>query len=198
VARGFNDRTYRVALTVNEIETFKQCIQDDDPLALQEAIDFFPFEESDLQALLNRPFTPPFREGRFSDGSHAVFYSAWERETAGDEYAHTAPSYFPATMRTWIFRLHLIDCHVLGTLADLRPLVATFPGLITNDHGFCREVGADAFAKNSDGLLAVSVRRAAGTNAAIFKRDCLSDPKQIGSVLCTVDAVAKTATYEFS
>jgi hypothetical protein len=203
--RDCDIRAYRVALTVNEKEIFDRCIDNQDSQALQEAAEFFPFAESDLQALLDGPFTPkpvsegkPFREGRFSDGSHAVFYSAQEPETARDEYAHIAPIYFPGSMGTLTFRINLIDCRVLGSLYDLRPLAETFPDLIANDHGFCRDVGASISARGNDGLIAISVRRANGTNAAIFKRDCLSDPRHIGFVMCTVDAVAKRATCQIA
>ena len=196
---------YRVALTLNEIEILRQCTDSQDAEAYQEATAFFPLEESDLPALLDGPFTAkpvgegkPFSESRFSDGSHAVFYSAQERKTAGQEYAHNAPNYIPEAMGTVTFRIHLIDCRVLGTLSDLRPLAEAFPGLIADEHGFCRDVGASIFARGIDGLLAFSVRQTDGTNAAIFKRVCLSDPRHIGWVMCTVDAVAKRATCQIA
>jgi hypothetical protein len=202
VPRDFDDRMYRVALTLNEIDILRQCIDSQDPLAFQEATTFFQLEESDLPALLDGPFTAksigegkPFRQSRFSDGSYAVFYSAQEPGTAGQEYAHNAPTYIPETMGTVTFQIHLIDCRVLGTLPDLRPLTKAFPQLIAHEHSFCREVGANVVTGGIDGLLATSVRQPDGTNAAIFKRVCLSDPRHIGLVMCTVDAVAKKATY---
>jgi RES domain len=194
-----DNRTYRVTLTLDEKAILKQCIDDGDVNALQEATTFFEIEDSDLLTLLDDPFTPkpvnskPFPESRFSDGGHAVFYSAQERETAGTEYAHNAPKYIPVAMGTVKLTLHLIDCRVRGTLSDLRPLVSAFPNLIAHRHDFCHGVGAHAVTRNIDGLLAPSVRQPSGTNAAILKRSCLSEPQKIGSVVCTVDPIAKHA-----
>jgi hypothetical protein len=191
---------YRVTLTLDEIAILKQCIGDGDADALQEATMFFEIDDSDLLALLDGPFTPkpvngkPFPESRFSNGDHAVFYSAQERETAGREYAHNAPKYIPEAMGTVKLTLHLIDCRVRGTLSDLRPLVSAFPPLIAHQHDFCHGVGAHAVTRNIDGLLASSVRQPSGTNAAILKRSCLSEPQKIGSVVCTVDPVTNNAT----
>jgi hypothetical protein len=122
-----------------------------------------------------------------------VFYLAPEQETAGKEYAHHAPRYIPKTMGIVSLTLHLIDCRLRGTLGDLRPLVDDFPDLIGDRHDFCHDVGARAVAENIDGLFARSVRQTNGTNAAIFKRSCLSEPQKIGSVVCTVDPVANNA-----
>jgi hypothetical protein len=191
---------YRVALTLDEIAILKQCIKDGDAAALQEATTFFEIEDSDLLTLLDGPFTPkpvngkPFSESRFSDGSHGVFYSAQEQETARREYAHNAPRYIPENMGTVSLKLHLIDCRVRGMLSDLRPLIGNFPCLIEDRHDFCREVGGRAIAQDIDGLLASSVRHTGGTNGAILKRSCLSEPQKIGSVICTVDATASKAT----
>ena len=172
----------------------RQCIDDRDAAAYQEVTTFFQIDESGLLALLNDPFTPkpvgngkPFVESRFSDGSHGVFYSAQEQKTAGKEYAHHAPEYIPQTMGTVTFTLHLIDCRVRGTLSDIRPLAQAFPDLIADRHDFCHDVGANAIAQGVDGLLASSVRRMDGTNAGIFKRSCLSEPRKISSVIYTVD-----------
>jgi hypothetical protein len=191
---------YRVTLTLDEKAILKQCIDDGDAVALQEATAFFEIEDSDLLKLLDDPFTPkpvngkPFPESRFSDGDHGVFYSAQGQETAGREYAHHAPRYIPASVGVVSLRLHLIDCRVRGTLGDLRPLIGDFPYLIDDRHHFCHDVGARAFAQNIDGLLASSVRHTTGTNGAIFKRLCLSEPQKIGSVVCTVDPAAGKAT----
>ena len=192
---------YRVALTLDEKAILKQCIDNQDAAALQEATTFFQVEESDLLTLLDDPFTPksvgdgkPFPESRFSDGNHGVFYSAQEQETAGKEYAQHAPKYIPETMGTVVLSLHLIDCRVRGTLTDLRPLALDFPDLIAEQHDFCHEVGALVAKETIDGLLASSVRQTGGTNAPLFKRSCLSEPRKIGSAVCTVDTVAKNAT----
>ena len=195
---------YRVTLTLDEKAILKQCIDDGDAVALQEATAFFEIEDSDLLKLLDDPFTPkpvngkPFPESRFSDGDHGVFYSAQGQETAGREYAHHAPRYIPASIGVVSLRLHLIDCRVRGMLGDLRPLIGDFPYLIGDRHDFCHDVGARAVAQNIDGLLASSVRHTSGTNGAIFKRPCLSEPQKIGSVVCTVDAAAKNATCKIA
>jgi hypothetical protein len=190
----------RVTLTLDEKSILKECIDDGDADALQEALTFFEIEDSDLLALLDDPFKPkpvngkPFPESRFSNGGHPVFYSAQEQETAGKEYAHHAPRYIPKTMGIVSLNLHLIDCRVRGTLADLRPLKDDFPNLISDRHDYCHDVGARAVAKDIDGLSAWSVRRTNGTNAPIFRRLCLSEPQKIGTVVCTVDPVANNAT----
>jgi RES domain-containing protein len=192
---------YRVTLTLDEKDILKQCIDDGDADALQEATTFFEIEDLDLLALLDDPFKPkpvngkPFPESRFSNGDHPVFYSAQEQETACKEYAHHAPRYgIPKAMGIVSLKLHLIDCRVRGMLGDLRPLIDDFPYLIGGRHDSCHDVGARAVAQNTDGLLASSVRHTSGTNGAIFKRSCLSEPQKIGTVVCTVDPVAKNAT----
>jgi hypothetical protein len=200
-AQHVNHRLFRVALTLDEIAILKQCIDKQDPAAFVEASKFFELDESDLSKLLDGPFTPkpvdggkPFPERRFSNGDYGVFYSAHEQETAGVEYAHYAPKYVPENVGTVQLRLHLISAQINGTLKDVRSLTVTHPELIVDAHDFCHEVGALAVAQGTDGLLAASVRRVGGTNAAIFKRGCLSDPQKSGTVICEVNAAAKTAT----
>jgi len=200
-----DERVYRLALTIDEIEMIRGCIDDDDPLALQEAIEFFRITDVDLPNLLNGPFTrrtsatgKPFSEGRFSNGDYAVFYSAHERDTAGHEYAHNAPKYFHASMGTDVqFRIHLIDCQFAGTASELRPLAAKFPELVADTHDFCHEVGRAGVAAALDGFLATSVRNPGGTTVPVFSRAALSDPQRIGNAVCEVNAVAATAIVRF-
>ena len=143
-----DERVYRLALTIDEKEIIIRCTDKNDPLALQEALEFFRIGDSDLIKLLDDPFTSKsvtgkrFAAGRFSNGDHAVFYSAREYETAGDECAHNTPRYFPAAMGPAVqYRIHLIDCRFNGTASDLQPLSADFPGLIADAHDFCHDVG---------------------------------------------------------
>lgn len=199
-----DERVYRLALTIDEIDIIRGCVRDGDPIALQEAIDFFRIGDSDLIKLLDGPFTPknvtgkPFTEGRFSNGDHAVFYSAREYETAGDECAHNAPIYFPAAMGPAVqYRIHLIDCRFNGTASDLQPLSADFPGLIADAHDFCHEVGRAGVAAPVDGFLATSVRHSGGTTVPVFSRPALSDPRKIRDATCVVNAIARTAVVQF-
>ncbi len=196
-----DERVFRIALTLDEIDLIKKCIDDHDQIALQEAMKFFELDDSDLEKLLNEPFNPktiaggkPFPESRFSNGDYAVFYSAQEQETAGEEYAHTAPTYVPESMRAVELRLHLITCRFSGIVKDMRPLSDAFPGLTADAHDFCRELGREAVAQDQDGLFSRSVRHKGGTSVPVFKRRCLSEPQNSGVVICSIDAVTKTAT----
>ena len=199
-----DDRICRVALTVNEIQQIREFVNADDPLALQEVIDFFELKARDLDRLVDQPFTAkpfsssgkPFPESRFSDGSFPVFYSALERETACAEYAHYAPKYFTASLGKIELRLHVIGVHFVGSTRDLRAASGKFPGLVTEDHNFCREVGVAAYAQNLDGLIAKSVRRPTGSNLPILRRSTLSEPQELGKITFHVDATAGTATFD--
>jgi hypothetical protein len=200
-----DERVQRLALTIDERKIIRDCVDDNDALALQEALEFFRITDADLPGLLDGPFTPrasapgkPFAEGRFSNGDHAVFYTAREPDTAGHEYAHSAPKYFGASLGPKVqFRIHLIDCRFAGTASELRLLATDFPGLVADAHDFCHEVGRAGVAARVDGFLATSVRHPGGTTIPVFSRPTLSDPRKVGDALCEVDAVAGKAIIRF-
>jgi hypothetical protein len=72
-----DERVYRLALTIDEKEIIIRCTDKNDPLALQEALEFFRIGDSDLIKLLGDPFTSALQEnalppGRFSNGIAGV------------------------------------------------------------------------------------------------------------------------------
>jgi len=147
-------------------------------------------------ARLAASFTGPFRQGRFSDGSYGVLYTARKHLTANKEYAHWTPhSYNPPADRPYKVRLQLVSCVVQGPGKDVRRLLPRFPWLIDDDYTQCRALGLAAKAEGLYCLIAPSARdRQGGVTVPVFDIAAVSDGQQEGSVLFTIYA-GRPTTY---
>jgi RES domain. len=147
--------------------------------------------QHDLSWLFDR-FTPRpgsigFSRGRFGDGSHPVFYSAKESETAVAEYAH----HYQNRVRTGQaparpYLVGLYEFHFDGSSKDLRPLAPHYPVLVDPNpvtaYPACQEIGRDAFRSGPDAFLTVSARWREGTCVPIFRRQVLERPAFISGI----------------
>ena len=142
------------------------------------------------EALCNAPFKPKRRlrprPTRFSDGSFPVFYCALERETAQAETEHWFAEFAgrPQGERTAVYSC--FACDFSGETKDLRPQQGQWPDLThPYDYTFCNALGAEAVEENLDALLAPSVRRATGTNLAVFAKRAVSNPGDLVLMMIT-------------
>ena len=137
------------------------------------------------QALLDEPFRPrtetrpPFRVGRFGDGTLGVYYAALEQRTCEREIAfhlgsETADAYaagFRAPRRYM-----LVECEYGGTTAELRGQEGMHPQLVSPseaDYPFCQRLAHQAVAAGIAGFLTRSARAPDGTCVPVFARDAL-------------------------
>jgi hypothetical protein len=159
-----------------------------------EAIEFLGAEASlgtsDVAERLATSFNPPFRTGRFSNGSYALLYTARKHRTANKEYAYRSKQSFnPKSSAPYKIQLQLVSCVVQGPAKDLRRLVSQFPWLIGDDHAKCQSLGAAARAEGLSCLIAPSARdRPKGVTVPIFEATSVSEGRQDGMVVFTVRA----------
>ena len=147
-----------------------------------------------LEELCDAPFRPKPRlrkldhATRFSDGSHPVFYSSLEAETAETEIRHLLTTFAAKPARPRTFYYSRFACDFDGAAKDLRPKEAQWPKLVhDNDYRFCNRLGAEAVRLGLDGLLTPSARRKTGTNLPVFARSAISNPG---------DSVGMAITYD--
>jgi hypothetical protein len=159
-----------------------------------EALEFLGGEPSlgptDVGNLLSASFIPPFRPGRFSNGTHGVLYTARTHLTANKEYAYwTRRSFNPITSDPYRVRLQLISRIVTGPAKDVRGLLPRFPWLIDDNHAQCQALGAAAIAEGLHCLITPSARdRPRGTTVPIFEASSVSQGRQDGVVIFTIRA----------
>lgn len=148
-----------------------------------------PFEEADLydpiRAAIEWPFEHPCRT-RYSDGSFGVWYGARTLETSIWETAYhfrrdTLASEIAARSRVPIYqerRVHRVRCSAM--LVDLRALCAEEPRLLDpDDYSYCQTLGAQLRAAALPGVQSLSARHAGGEIAGVFRREALSDPRDV-------------------
>ena len=146
-----------------------------------------------LEELCNAPFRPKRRLGhttRYSDGSHLVFYSALESETAEAEVVHWFKKGFgghPQGQRSAYYQR--FTCWFEGQEKDLRDKQSEWPELVhDSDYTFCNRIGAEAVRLELDGLVVPSARRENGSNLPVFKRSAVRDPEAQDLVKITIDS----------
>jgi hypothetical protein len=148
-----------------------------------------PFEEAALydpiRAAIDWPFEHPCCT-RYSDGSFGVWYGARTLETSILETVHhfrrdTLASQVAARSRSPIYqerRVHRVRCSAI--LVDLRAQCAEEPRLLDpDDYAYCRGLGAHLRGAALPGLQSRSARHTAGEIAAVFRREVLSDPRDV-------------------
>ena len=87
-------------------------------------------------------------------------------------------------------------CDFNGTAKDLRPKIGEWPGLLyDNDYEFCNGLGAEALALSLGGLLTPSVRRQSGTNLPVFKREAISNFREVVPFAITYDPATELVSF---
>src|SRR5260370_17179774 len=101
-----------------------------------EALEFLGGETAlgvvSITELVQIPFRPPFREGRYSAGTiYGVLYTARRHRTANKEVAYWQRQFYnPPPGVTYRIRLQLISWLVRGGAKDVRPFLNKFPCLL--------------------------------------------------------------------
>lgn len=160
--------------------------------------------KTSLEDLCDAPFRPKRRLGmatRYSDGSHPVFYSSLDPETAKAEVAHWFREVFggrPQGQRSAYYQR--FTCLFEGGEKDLRDKQSEWPELVhDSDYTFCNRIGAEAVRLELDGLVVPSARRESGSNLPVFKRPAIRDPESQDVVKITLDPrTGETATASVS
>lgn len=131
---------------------------------------------------------PPYREGRFSDGTFGVYYSALEEETCKAEVAyHLQKDIDDPDPRSY----SMIECRYEGRTANLLGKEGQHPQLVGSMEAawsFCQDLGREAVERGVDGFLTASARRPGGTCVPVFTREALSDPQVGNSYRMTIRA----------
>jgi RES domain len=144
-----------------------------------------------ITELVQIPFTPPFREGRYSAGTtYGVLYTARRHRTANKEVAYWQRQFYnPPSGVTYRIQLQLISWFVRGAAKDVRRFVNQFPWLIDDDHARCWALGAQARAEGLVCLIAPSARdRPRGTTVPVFQADAVSQGRYDGEVTFSISA----------
>jgi len=157
-------------------------------------------QSDDPDLYLRKPFDPKPQypeQSRFSDGKTAVYYGAFERETARAEVIYHLPSrlgrHGPAYYRE-------VNCDFRGTAKDLRSHIRRLPFLTADKEqgGYdkCNEVAKEAIGQGLDGLLTKSARRAEGTCVPVFRRDALSNSRPGRYIALSYDPISGTVAID--
>ena len=139
----------------------------------------------DARELISSPFKPKpphgRYQGRFSDGSVGVFYGALERETAQEEVTSFCVRVIFAGQDEGTRAFYqFAECDFAGDVKDLRLDGVQWQFLCSADEGvypICQAIGREAVDEGLDGLVTRSARRAAGTNAPVFRESALANPQ---------------------
>jgi hypothetical protein len=139
-----------------------------------------PFEDAELIAAIEFPFKH-FSASRFSRGHFGVWYGSEELNTTVYETVYhwrngfLVDAGFDAIEGVAIERrVHLVHCR--GGLLNLLPKRNDWPELRADDYNQCQKFGERIYREGHPGLWTPSTR-CEGTNAAVFNRNILSDPR---------------------
>ena len=135
-----------------------------------------------------------FGEGRFSDGSFGVYYSALDEITCRMELRYhlskgVAEHSIVASRYERVYSL--IHCKYQGRTADLLGKEEDHPQLVSDaedGYPFCQALALEAVEHDIAGFLAPSARHDGGTCVPIFFRTALSEPEIRTRVRATVSA----------
>lgn len=158
------------------------------PPAYQSAVPVIdrPFEDAQWFNAIQWPFeSRNWKASRFSDGRYGVWYGADTVETSVHE---TVYHWFHGLLSDAGFeheavvaerRVHAVACEAM--LLDLRRAIRQAPSVVhPTDYASAQAVGARLQREGHPGLLAPSVRHAAGLNYAVFNPAVLSNPRVHG------------------
>jgi hypothetical protein len=190
------DAVYRLANADKRVEALAALGHE--PSDIEETLAFLNEASSlDPASLIDGVFNlwqgrQTWPEGRFSDGSYPVFYTALEWETAEAEIAHYIPRRFGENLSGSVFYDRL-ECRLDAMSYDLRPARDHFPFLIEEPWPPCQALAREARSREAGALLTQSARRLEGSNVPVFDRRTLSAPKLVGGVAFKcVDGVVTT------
>ena len=147
------------------------------PCSLEEVLDYAFRPRADME--------PPYRDGRFGDGTFGVYYSALEEETCKEEVAHHLQKDDDASPRSYT----MIECRYEGTTANLLGQEKSHAKLVSRTKAgwpFCQKLGCQAIARGLDGFLTASARSHGGTCVPVFSRSALSEPQVGNRYLVTI------------
>ena len=195
------ERVYRVTQPGSRWSAIHRLHQElGDGREFAEALDFLestePLGPADLFACIANAFRPPFRSGRFSDGSYGVLYTARQYRTANKEYAYWSKKGFNPTLEPYKIKLQLISIQLRGFGKDLRRFVTEFPWLVDDDHTRCQALGSAARQQGLQCLIAPSARdRPKGATIPIFDISSVSGGRQDAVVTFTIRS-GKPTTFK--
>lgn len=165
-----------------------------------------PFEDAriydPLCEALAWPFEHPCRS-RYSDGRYGVWYGArtlttsihetvyhFRRNTLASEIAARSP--IPIYQER---RVHRVRCRAL--LIDLRDECEREPRLLdSEDYAFCQGLGAELRAALQPGVESRSVRDATGEIIGVFRREALSEPREVCYLTYLLDPASGRVNVE--
>ncbi|MYA87768.1 MAG: RES family NAD+ phosphorylase [Boseongicola sp. SB0662_bin_57] len=133
---------------------------------------------------------PPYREGRFGDGSFAVYYSALEEDTCKKEIAYHLREQAKDLVEDPDPRAYrVIACRYDGITVNLLGKESEHADLTSNTsagYPYCQSLAHEAVARGHDGFLTASARKPDGTCVPVFKRTALSEPRAGNGFLATI------------
>lgn len=139
------------------------------------------------------PFSAePYLHSRYGDGSYAVWYAALELDTSIYETAfHMMREQLKIEgLNEIIYQERAVyDVHCRALLVDLSSRKLQYPELVANDYVFTQQIGKRMHLEGHPGLIAPSARTQ-GTNAAIFRKEVLSNPR----VICYLNYLLNPST----
>jgi len=130
---------------------------------------------------------PTFGKGRFSDGSHPVFYCALEMETCEQEVRHRLKDDKSAASFNRYFQF--IACDFSGVIVDLCGKEKDHPELVSkteDGYPFCQALAVQARNSGVDGFHARSARKAGGICTPTFSRPALTNPRFVDAPRVTI------------
>jgi hypothetical protein len=155
----------------------------------------------DYGAVVTYPFVPHnWQATRYSDGlAYGVWYGALELETTVYETVYHWHRFvvdsFAGLDRAIAGERRVFSVRCDAILIDLRAVAE--PRLADRrDYSFTWRVGRFLWERSQSGLLAPSARRAAGTSAAIFRPEALSDVRDLCFLTYRMNPVLDAVTVE--
>lgn len=126
---------------------------------------------------------PPFRPGRFSDGSFPVFYSAQDEATCIEELRFKLIA--ELAIDTHARHFEMLNVQYSGLTMELCGHEIDHPELVSptnSGYPFCQHLAVSARNGGINAMHAPSARCKGGVCVPIFSESCLSDPNIVGEV----------------
>lgn len=127
------------------------------------------------------PFQPEnWLRTRYSDGRYPAWYGSLDAETTMWETGYHAMKTELAVegVTENIYRERAVyQVHCRGLLIDITDKASAHPSIISNDYGYCQQIGERVHKEGHPGLLAPSARRRGGVNLVAFRKNILQEPR---------------------
>jgi len=158
----------------------------------------------DFGAVITFPFVPHnWHATRYSDGLHyGVWYGSLELETTVYESVYHWHRFvmdsFATEAREIVGERRVLEVRCDAILVDLRGRERAEPRLVNRgDYGYTQSLGRYLYEQSQNGVLVRSAR-SDGTNAAILRREALSDPRDLCFLTYRMDPTADRVGVERS